>query len=324
MSTIILICGFAFLEIMVGFPINIVIGEASSKEDFGKISIYNTIIGVLRYTAMFVVISLSSNPLILIAVIAARRFVELIIAVYMFRSLDFRKIKINAPVKESIEILKYSSFLSVAHLLQTVGVSMGTVFVNMFFGATALGIYRSTFDVVTRVWFFSNGLAIVLFPRLVKMKNELTEFVYYKRINIMTFTSWIGFLWLSAILSLFSENIISLMHIPGNDTHILFILLCVGICLNGHANLSYEILQARGEYLSTVFLSLTSLLLMLITFFTFKNSAGLISIGLAWVISQVAYSMAGDILAVKPSIISILTRMLILSILLIFAFSLIS
>lgn len=309
-TTVVLICGLSFLEIIVGFPINIIIGEASSQEDFGKISIYNIIIGILRYAAMFSVIMLSNNPLALISIISLRRFVELCIAVYIFNNVDFRKVKIFGSLKKSIDILKYSSFLSVAHLFQTVGLSVGTILVNKFFGSSALGIYRSTFDVATRVWFFSNGLAIAIFPRLVRMRNEMSNSIYYNKINLMTTISWFGFLALSIVITVFSEDIIRFMNIPGNLSQNLFVLLCIGVCLNAHANLSYEILQARGEYLSTVFLSFGSLVLLLVIFLASEASMGLMSIGFAWLVSQAIYSLSGDILAVKPNINYIFLRII--------------
>ena len=193
-------------------------------------------------------------------------------------------------------ILSNSVGLSIGQALQSTVISVGSLLVNTFFGLEALGKYRAAFDLSSKIWFLSNGAGLVAFPGFVKLitipgKKEHFNSTLYCFMNV----SWKGFNLVSIIGTLLASFVLGLLHIHDNQIIGLFVILLLPLCLNAHANLSYELLQADRRYVLISFVSLLSLAILILSFYGMQRTYGIYAIGLAWMLSQIGYSMVSDL-----------------------------
>ena len=291
------------LEFCLGLPISYILAFNTSKEEFGRISSYNTFSGILRYIILFGGIYFSIDIIKIITILSLRRIIELVLTRLFLILPDREMWKLGGDLKRSWLILKNSSILAVSQILQTIMITSGTYLVNQSYGLQALANYRASFDLANRIWFFSNGLGLVIFPRLVKIEAGAYENKDKDaRLSRAVMSSWTAYSFMIVIGALSSKAIFSLFGIHDTEIISLFCLLLCGVAINAHSNLSYEILQARGRFLNTIVLSGTSLVMLIVFYFVLEKKLGYFAIGYSWIISQIFYSFWIDQKAVNLSI----------------------
>lgn len=287
----------SILDYLFSIPVAILLAFNTGKEQFYKISKYNLISGITRHAFLICGVLLFKSVIVIMCIIVIRRFFDLM---YAFRYLDPLPEGAWKPTYkkgEFLNIIKQSLFLSAAQLLQITILAVGTYLVNKNFSLTEVGIYKSSFDIATKVWFLSNGLGMVIFPRFATLVTDKeNKKALLNKLVVYIKGSWILYNVCFLIAFFIYPKISNILLIE--DLNLFFFLL-FGVCLNAHTNLSYEFLQADSRLKEVIIISVTVLISMIVGFYLLVDNIGLYAIGLSWLGSQLLYSLVMDYSTIK-------------------------
>ncbi|MGG3940325.1 hypothetical protein ABEV54_02575 [Peribacillus psychrosaccharolyticus] len=295
-SLVRLIVALSILDYLFTIPTSILKTYTISNENFYKLSKFNLFTGLWRYVLLIMGCILFKSVLLLIIIYLLRRVIDFLYGLKTLGNLPIGSWKPVFKINLYKQILSNSLLLSVSQLFQTLALAIGSILVNQNFGVQKLGIYRSSFDIANKIWFISNGLGLVLFPKFSSMvskgENKLMGKMG-KYINL----SWGAYstIFIVAVFSFPLYNI--LFEIDKN----IFLLLLLGTCYNAHSNLGFELLQAKGNFKSVALINFISFINMVLLFYSLHNTFGFISIGISWCISQVIHSFIIDSIILKSN-----------------------
>ncbi|QDQ01310.1 hypothetical protein FOH38_13040 [Lysinibacillus fusiformis] len=309
------------VDYLLSIPTTILLTYSIGKERFENVSKFNLFSGLSKHLFLIVTVIFTQSVLLLISVVLLRRIFDIMYARRILVQLPTGSWKPKYSKGELKNILSESLMLSAAQLTQVTILALGTFLVNKNFTMREVGIYKSVFDLATKVWFFSNSLGMVVFPRFSAMlKNEKEKVYLLNKIPFYNKVSWLmyNFLFMGVFYILpYLPNFLMIQ-----DMNLFFILL-YGVCVNAHANLSYEFLQAASRLKEVIYTSCTAILLMVTVFYLCLNDYGFYAIGVAWIVSQFINSFVMDYLILKnlnvSKVISTLGLNAVLSIIIYFA-----
>ena len=291
---------FAVFEYIIAIPTVMMQTFCIANERFDRYSAFTLVSGVTRYILMFFGLFAFRSPIIVIGLIVSRRFIDVVIAKRVMLSMPHGVWHPNFSYHGFKTILTNSVGLSLGQALQTTIISVGTLLVNNFFGLEALGKYRAAFDLTSKIWFISNGVGLVAFPGFVKtITIPKRKEQFYSKLYCFMNVSWEGFNLVSIIGTMLASFVLGFLHIHDSQIMGLFVILLLPLCLNAHANLSYELLQADRRYISLSFVGVLSLTILLLSFYSLQRTYGIYAIGWAWMLSQIGYSMASDLVVLS-------------------------
>ena len=289
------IIAIATLEYIAAIPISLVQTACMANERFDLYSKFNFVSGVCRYVLMCGSLALYGHPVAAVAAIAGRRVVEWVVAPWIMGNLPRNAWRPRLCARELKDMLLPSSMLWATQVLQTMVIAVGSLLVNAYFGMAALGTYRAAFDLASRIWFFSNGIGLVVFPRLAHMLGcERDRKRLFSSLAWLLCASWFAYNLMSAAASAALPLFWSRLGLKGPELMMLLLLLVAGIAANGHANLSYEFLQAAGRYRAAFVAAAVSLLSMATFFLCLRAPCRIFAIGWAWIASQCLYAASID------------------------------
>ncbi|MFC8685089.1 lipopolysaccharide biosynthesis protein [Brevibacillus porteri] len=283
------------LEYILGIPTSLLQANCISNERFNHYSKFTFLSGLYRYALMFLGILLFENPIYVIGLLVSRKAIDFVVAYKVMGGLPRSYWKPIFHLSKFKNLVSESAVLSGSQALQITIISIGSILVGKNFGVEKLGLYRSIFDLVSKVWLVSNVLGLVTFPMFAKILHKPTE-------NLRTISqipqylnlSWSFYCLVGFFGTMLAPYILGIFNFPESDVNELFALLLIGVILNAHANLSYEYLQAGGNYLKTLKLSLLALGILFISYFFMLQHAGFHSIGWAWMVSMLIYALVAD------------------------------
>jgi O-antigen/teichoic acid export membrane protein len=286
---------FAIADYVIGVPVSLRQNLCVADERFDRYSRYIVASGLLRYGVGFSAVFVFANPTAVVGALALRRFGDVGLARWLMGPLPPGSWRPRFDRRRLARMVGHSSALSLAQLLQITVVSVGSIIVNYLFGLRALGVYRAVFDLVSKVWFLSNVVGSVLFPRFVRLLSEPRGRERLAGIlpSVLQL-SWLGFSLLAVGGIAVGPWVLARIGLAGGEYAGLFVTLMVGVSFNAHTNLSYEFLQATGRYAVVVGLAAVSLAALLAVFFVLSGAVGVLAIGWAWLVSQIAYALAAD------------------------------
>ncbi|EDL65259.1 lipopolysaccharide biosynthesis protein [Bacillus sp. SG-1] len=290
-----LIILLAVIDYIASVPTSMFQAYCIAEERFNNYSKYQFVSGILKYSFMYTGLFCFSRPDILVMFMVFARCTDILSARVLMGALPqgswsprfrYQKIKL---------LLGASFVLSTSQFLQQTVIAIGSVLVNRFFGLHYLGIYRSAFDLATKVWFFSNAIGLVIFPKFVRMLVDPQErTLLYNRLPFILLISWFSYYLLNMAGVLLAPVGLKLMGMSEHETVGLFVILLLGVCINAHSNLSYELLLAGGRYWMGAALNGGALFLLISCFLIFYQTGGVLAIGWSWLISQMVYALATD------------------------------
>jgi O-antigen/teichoic acid export membrane protein len=286
-------------EYVLAIPIMLTQAYTVANHEFKRYSNFLTICGVFKYGLMFLAAWLYKNPAMVVVFLVSRRVFELFFMHLFLLKPPKSAWKPRLNGSELKDVLVNSSVMSVAQFLQITIVSIGAVFVNRHFGVAVLGNYRAAFDLASKIWFFSNGLGLIVFPKfsqLLSIKKE-RESLYIK-MNLWLEKSWTGYLLISILGIMCASWLLPQINLGNTQIVTFFKLLIFGLCLNAHTNVSYEYLLADSRYGKVALLSLSVLIILWLSYFSLVDIAGPYAIGWAWIASQTIYALAADTLVI--------------------------
>lgn len=295
-----LVAVFAVAEFLLGFPSSILQANCLGRERFADYARYQMVAGLLRYGISFASASFTTRPELIVLAIVLRRIPEAALASRMLGPLPEGIWRPRWNLSEYRQLLRRSIVLSFAQILQLSALSAGSILVNRFDGMRALGVYRAVFDISSRIWFFSNTLGMVIFPRFVKKlasaegRGQLSQ-----QLPAFLQISWASYVALSALAAILGRTALEILGLPGTEYFCLFVLMISGVSMNAHTNVAYELLQASGLYGTVAKLSLLSLVGIVFSFLIVHRGYPSLAIGWAWLSSQAVYALASDFRTLK-------------------------
>lgn len=296
------IAALAIVEFIIAVPAAMMQTRCIADERFERYSKFTLVSGLYRYGFMFAGILIFKQPEMVVVLVVSRRLIDAFAARWIMGGLPKGSWRARFDAKDFRLMIGSSAALSIAQLFQITIVAIGSVLINRFSGIEALGIYRSAFDLASKIWFFSNAIGLVVFPRFVRTLavsgNRTRLFSYLPSVFNL---SWAGYALISMTGALASSFFLDLLGLRLTITQNMFILLLFGVSMNAHANLSYEFLQSAGRYWSAARLSGLAVSLMIVIFFGLYNRIGMPAIGWAWIMSQVIYAMIADALTLAQA-----------------------
>ena len=287
-------------EYVLAIPIMLAQAYTISNHEFKRYSNFIVASGLFRYGLMFLGAWIFKNPTIVVLFLVSRRVLELVFMRLMLLKPPKSTWRPKINLTEFKTILANSSILSLAQFLQITVVSLGAVLVNRYFGVAVLGNYRAAFDLGSKIWFFSNSIGLIVFPKfsqLLSIRKERESL--YKKMSLWLEKSWAGYLLISLLAIIFASWLLPLVKLGDTQIVTFFKLLIVGLCLNAHTNISYEYLLADSRYGAVACLSLAVLIILCLSYFPLIEIAGPYAIGWAWIASQSVYAFAADELVMR-------------------------
>ncbi len=278
----------AVAEYVLGLPLNLMQSRCVANGRFDRYAQFVAMSGVLRYALAFAALAVSSDALIVVAAIAARRIVEVPFGYWWFGGLPIGATRPTIGLASLRHTITRAGALSTAQLLQITSISAGSLLVSSVSGLAALGTYRAAFDIASKVWFFSNSIGLVSFPLMARWLSSTDTRNRLSRVLPSVLQASLAAY--GAVFVLVSVIAVIALPFIGMSDHTysgLLVLLLGGVVLNAHGNSPYELLQAAGEYGQVVRISAISLLVLLSTFMFAERLSPGFGIGWAWFSCQV-------------------------------------
>lgn len=288
---------FAALDYLLSIPTTIQLTYNIGNEKFLEVSKFNLISGLSKHIFLIGAVILTKSVIILIIMVLIRRIFDIYYAKKFLLDLPTGGWKPRYVKGEFKKILSESLLLSTAQLTQVIILSLGTFLVNKSFSIKEVGIYKSIFDLATKVWFVSNSLGQVIFPRFsALLKVEEEKKLLLERLPFYYRMSWILYHLLFLLIFFVLPLIPNFLLI---EDLLLFFFILYGVCLNAHTNLSYEFLQADSKLKEVIFTSIITIILMVGTYYLSLQSYGFYAIGVSWIGSQLVNSIIMDYFVLK-------------------------
>lgn len=282
---VLLLVIMASLEYIFYLSTKIFSAYSTANKNFEKLSLYNFTSGSIRYFLIIFGALVFNDIFIVILLLVVRRIFDIKLSKKILKIdiklFDMKKVTIS-NLRKTIGLYKESILLSGTQAIQINVSALISMLISRLFGVQELGVYRSIVDLFSKIYFFSNGLGLVIFPYFVGSNSK--ESNNNKYISI----SWLFYslIYLMILLLFPMINTIFLGGIVNSNVEMwTALIIIVSILIVAQGNLSFEYLQAKGlySYLLKVAI-LSSILFVLAITVLYKLNFGLLSILIAWLI----------------------------------------
>ncbi len=289
------IFAIAILDYLLGIPVSVRLNHALSLERMEPYARFMLLSHTSRHALLLIGVLYTSRPESVVGFALGRRFVDLVTSPLLLPTLPSGSWRPRFDLGEARQLIGQSSLLALSQLLQLSTVVAGSVLVNGFLGLVALGAYRSTFDIVSKAWFFSNTAGTVIFPRLIQILRSRSAAERLGRVlpGVQS-ASWIFCSCIAVVGSIAAPSMLRLLGL-GETPPLLFSLLLVGVLWNSHSVMSIEVLQAGGRFRTVAGTAVVSLGSMTMSFLLLTPHEPVLAIGWAWVLSQLITSSITDV-----------------------------
>jgi O-antigen/teichoic acid export membrane protein len=297
---------FSIIEYIFAIPTVMVQNFCVANEHIDRYAKFNFISSLYRYGLMFAGVIIWRNPAVVVALVVSRRLIDLFVAPKIMGILPVYAWRPLFVLSEIKSMLGHSSALSMAQLFQSTVIAIGSFLTNRYFGLSGLGLYRAAFDLASKVWFISNGIGLVVFPRFANLLSTTAKrvFLFHRIPNVLNL-SWVSYNVFFVVGVFIAPSVLDLMKLQHLQILTLLNLILLGVCQNAHANLSYELFQADGKYKVVALLSAITLLIMVGIFYAIYRTVGINAIGWSWAIGQSLSAIIFDAVIIALNVNSI-------------------
>jgi O-antigen/teichoic acid export membrane protein len=285
----------AIAEFALGVPASLMQTTCVAAQRFESYAKFTFASGLVRNSALLGAAVWFGSPLAVAAVLASRKIADTLIAGQLMGWLPWRCWVPIFDVRSVTRMLRQSVPLSMAQILHSTWLNLGSILVNAGFGLYGLGLYRAAFDLAGKISFISNGVTLVVFPRAARhFANESLVRESAWLFALVTRCSVTLYACLAAVAVVGAPFLLPLIGITDEWTTHLFILLVVALSVNAHSLLSNELLQAAGRYRYSIVFACSGLFGVAGLFSVILSVAGVLAIGWAWIGAALLAACVGD------------------------------
>ena len=272
-----------------------------ADERFSRTSRYSVTSSIYRYGLVYAAMVMFQKPEVVVGFSALRRVLDYFVVRAIVGPLPKGGWLPTFKLSEMKGMLSTSAPLTIAQVCVTSLSALPAVAISRSLGLESLGAYRAIFDLSNRIWFVSNGMGVVVFPKLVKMFSAgLIEERRRSQLRAAFYFSWVGYLVFALAAVIMGTLVLDLLGLDSEQYGALWGLVIIGVCMSAHSQLGYEVLQASRRF--AVLLLSTAGALILMAGMSFQVSfLGVLAVGYAWVISQVFYTTCLDFFSLRVS-----------------------
>ena len=285
---------FSLLDYLLSIPTNILQANCISNLLFSKFSKFSLCSGISRYGLMFLSFIIFRRPDLAVLLTIFYRVIDIVLALKILPALPQDSWYPNWNFYDIKKLLSESFVLSIVQASQLIMLSLGSIFANRYFGLAGLGLYQAAYNIANRLWFFSNGISLALFPRLVKLSQIENQNVRLKIATILS-VSWIMYCLIATLAIVTAPYICKLFSFHVADNLKLLYLLFLGIAINCHIDIVYSYFQAANKYLTALWIVLVAVGCMVGLFFSLKTYFQILAIAIAFIISQLIYALLSEV-----------------------------
>jgi len=233
------------------------------------------------------------TPVAVVIALVCRRIVDLATARWLMAPLPWKLLRLHfSPA--ALELAFSSIRQSFAQISLGTLLNAGPLIANGLYGLASAGIYKATFDITAKVWFLSNGMGVVAFPYFARVLSGGGGPPVFSRLVQYLNASWGGYLLIAVLLGIASPYLLPLAGLPGATNRYLFLLVLLGVCVNAHATVSLELLQASGRSLHVGGMCLVSLGILAAVAVGCQTRFGLLSLAWGWLSSLAFLAVVSD------------------------------
>lgn len=288
-----LVVGLAVADYLLGIIVALHNSEAMARGRVANYARFQAFSGLLRYGGGIAVLLFVPAPsaVLVCTAFAGRRLIEIPLAMLVLGRLPLGAWRAWKPSFRVTKTLSSSASLSLAQLLQTSMISVGNVLISHSAGPAALGVFRSSFDLATKIWFMSGAFGLVLFPRFARL--QVTEAGRRVLASVLPAALRLSaaFLALMGVLGmLLASSVLPLLGLRGDLAVMMFVLSLGGATLFAQATAPFELLLAKGWFFKAAVRSAIGLMALYVVFIGLSGLSPLVALGWAWLASQAVYA----------------------------------
>ncbi len=252
-STVRWLVALAIVDYVLTTPTELMTFFCIANERIDRYSTFVVFSGLYRYGLMFFGVLVFGTPLLTVALLVARRLVDPWAAYRIMGEYPKDAWRPRFDRAAFAACFRGATILSMAEIGQVGMISLGSVLANAYCGLSGLGIYRAAFDLTSRLYMVSNGLALVAFPRFAHLlATEKRAAPTMARMPSILNASWAGYLVVCICGAWAAPYVLPLLGLTPTAVQ-LFVLLLLGTGMNAHGTLGYQFLQAAGKYIMATF-----------------------------------------------------------------------
>lgn len=290
----------AVIDYILSVPATVSQSWCMADQRFDRYARLTVAFGCSKYAVMLLAISVFHSPVAVSIGLALRRVIDFATVRYFRVEVPWRSFNLRIS-RESLVFAGSSFRQGISQISLITVISSVALIANSLYGLAAAGIYRASFDLTTKVLFISNGVAAVMFPYFSRLLLHPDRARLCARLVRYLNGSWAMYLFLVVISGWLSRYMLPLARLPGRDNQLQFLLLLFGTCMNAHATVSLEFLQASNKYLQIATVCLVSLVVLVTSAVALKGSFGMLSLAAGWMLSQTVMAVVSDAVALAPT-----------------------
>jgi len=261
-------------------------GILEARQLFGLINYVRIPLGLFTYLGPVLVLSLTHNLVIIVAVLAVGRLLAwLIFLVLCLRMLPELGQHRTINRREMGPILRFGGWLTVTNVISPIMEYLDRFLIGALVSMTAVTYYVTPYDVVTKLLHFPSALVGVLFPAFAASyvsNSEHTRQLFLRGIKLVMVVLFPVSL---LLVSMAPETLeIWLGHDFSQHSALVLQLLTIGVFLNSLAYLPATLVQGVGRPDLIAKLHLIELPFYLIMLWGLIHSYGIKGAALAWVL----------------------------------------
>jgi O-antigen/teichoic acid export membrane protein len=275
---------FSVMEFILGIPASMMQTACVAGQRFAAYARYSAVTGFTRNGTMLAAAILFRSPEAIALALALRKILDTAIAGRMMGWIPLAAWRPVFHLRNFRSMLGQSVSLSVAQVLQSTAMAIGSPLVNAAFGLQGLGLYRAAFDLAGKIAVVSNGVTLVAFPAAARyFGSTIPGERAASAITVAARLSASAYACFAAAGVLAAPYLLPLIGLKEQTTTQLFILLIIAMSFNAHSLLGNELIQAAGRYGYNIVLNLAPLAAICLLFPVIKPAAGIMAAGWAWV-----------------------------------------
>lgn len=260
-------------------------GVLEANQAFIQINAIRIPMGIFTFVAPLVCIASGYKSLFSIAVVLViGRFVFLFIHYILSRKFIAFSSELKFDQINARELIRVGGWITTSNVINPIVGYLDRFIISAILGSSAVALYVTPNEIVTKIWIIPAALTAVLFPMVpggmgnVALLKDLS--ISSTRIIFLTIFPFV------LVLFNFSHELMRLWISEefANQSHVLLQMFSLGILINGLAQVPFTIIQGTGNAKTSALIHISMLPIYALGLFLLISEYGLVGAGVCWLI----------------------------------------